>query len=290
VRREHFDGKVPFSTLRTVLNSLAYVETDHLYSDFVQQHCKGMQGDQLGLWELVRLIFQFRTERGAFAAEKTFFTDAQLANIRKRFRKYEKKRNHGVPLDSLPLLLEDLHPPCRRKEHMIKSLLPEAGLCATDSQRWQVWKVCNCDDGLVQLKDCVQLIRQAYDQVDRSRLEKARLAMKKVKFTDQEVREFRRIFHTFDRDETGDVAVTTFSDWMSEIILVEMTQLQFEVSLTYTLRNVVEAGTRHLDFAEFLHAMRVLLDEDWNKINEYITSSVNPPGRNKQSSKYVTAP
>lgn len=255
-RREHFDGKVPFGELLPILKTLEYVgvNTQDEYSKFVKQHCKGLEDQQLGLWEFVRLICQFRSQRGSVAVANMFFNDIELAQIRKRFRKCEKARNRGVPTDHLPLLLEGLLPACRHKESMVAALLVEAGR----------------PDSNIQVQDCVHHVRRAYDQVDRQRLEKDRLAMQKVQFADAEVREFRRIYNTFDREETGDVSVTAFAEWMYEIIAADIPMQQFEQSLADSVKDVIENETAHMDFAEFILAMQALLEKNWRDINRYM--------------------
>jgi len=289
-RNEHFDGQVPLSVLHSILSSLGYLNErwEDLYTGFYEQAyeqaCKDSDSKdnamnseevvQVGLWVLVRLVFQFRSERAAKVVDSTFFTVGELAVIRKGYRKHEIKRGRGVPMDHVPALLEELHPKCRHKDEYVDFLLH-----ATELERAD-------DQGNLDHRECLQMIRQAHDQIARDRLDKERQAIQNVKFSDEELREFRRIFRTFDHqaDTPGEISLATFAEWISGLVSFEpdvdadrcsedFSKSVLEPELGLYLASCMEGGNR-LDFAEFLLSMRKLWDEDWHGISSSMERAV----------------
>jgi len=273
----HYDGKVPFHELEGVLKELRYDDRDE-YPKFVGRVCKGLEGKQVGLWQLADLVSQYRRERACKLLDQMFFHDYELAPIRKRFRKYELKRDHVVPFDQLPLLLYELHPDCRDRDSMVESLLK-------DFDR---------DVGSIDFQECLRLTRKAQDQVSRLLIEKVRLAVQKSAFTEDEVREIRRIFRTLDIDPEGEVSFASFAEWISCIVCVDNSTSAFEVNLRHCLRKIVDDETAFLDFAEMLLAMRALLDEDFLKIKLFlgfhVEEKIKEPVVNKKTRVSIKEP
>jgi len=236
--------------LKNILDKLGYVNAEYQIEQFAKRRRLFMdkRARQVGLWELLLLVNEFRTEGASKALANNFFTDTQLNEIRKRFRKHELRHRDGVPPDRVPSLLEDLHPPWRHRISSLDTLLKDVS-----------------KDVNLEYSRCLQLLRQAHDKVNRERYEKETAAIHNTHFSDAEVKEFRRIFQTFDMTELGELEFETFAEWTSGIVCVDLPLSGLQKSREERLN-----GDADLDFAEFLLAMRKLLDEDWMKINTSI--------------------
>jgi len=217
--------------------------------------------DQVDVWKFVELSSEFRTEACERLRANQGFDDDEMQRYRKQFAKHDRKDTGFLSKKPLANLVEELFPNVRRcfAEHAVAKVL----LDQVDTDR----------NGELDFQEFLSLMHLIHERGRGTRIEKETLKKQKenkiieiTKFSRFEVKEFRKVFHQFDTDSSGDMSCKEFEELLSQVVPTKGNKITADIKAL--ISDVDEDGDHVLDFAEFLHVMWKILDGNWHQVNE----------------------
>lgn len=222
----------------------------------------GDDDKQLNLWGFSNLISEYRREINEEVRRNHGYTAEEVIELTHTFRTYDPDGKGRIEKRQLRRLLLEHCPQAERTQEgreQIAEMVKES-----DADR----------SGSIEFQEFLLLMRLVSNRCSREKLAKERAAVADTRFSVRELREFRKVFRSFARDPRGDMHFDELQEMMGTI-----TRAATGARGSQELLDIVRryAGSDDaLDFPQFLHVMRDLVEKNWGNIN-ILTAPAPPP-------------
>lgn len=206
-------------------------------------------------WDWVRLVLDYCRAARDKCRENSGFDEEDVRAFKVKFSRHASGTGVITLADkSLPNLLEETFPEMRRN---LEAYQKVAGWLAEVEQ---------CKDGAIDFPEFLRMMRQVEDDADEELLALEEGARTATGFSRAEVKEFRNIFNSFDKDLSGQMSYGELKYLLGSLVHVDEGSGTGS-ALRAALSTVDEDGNRELSFPEFMRLMKKLQSENWNGIN-----------------------
>lgn len=206
--------------------------------------------------EFLILMEQYQKEADKEEAARAFFSEHEVEQFRKLFQLYDKDKSGTLTVMELDPLLNKLGkaPKTKQEQKMLTKVLSEI-----DADR----------SGTIDFREFLQLLRRFIDEAEYEMVERENSAMKDTGMSKEEVEGYREVFLAFDEAGRGVLGLPEVRRLLRAIGLQLDARHAEELRIIfYELDDDADAST--LNFIEFLHLIRKLLDMNFCGIVEKI--------------------
>lgn len=254
-RAQQGRATVPAEGLPSILKDLGH-EPLRNDSDVLRESMSGNENVHVDAWGLARLVGNYRAEQREQIRRWRGFTEAEVERCRVKFRECDPERTGTIKGKQLRGLMGQLVPNVRRNKTAYEQVAELLRRADSDAS------------GSIDFDEFLELLRLVRDYSSKEKLLKERRAVQDTKFSRSELKEFRKIFHMFDKNDSGEM---DFEE-LQQMVAVIVGRVATGHVGTRELRDILfmfdEDEQGFLDFPEFLHVIRHLVDSNWRGIND----------------------
>jgi calmodulin len=224
-------------------------------SDAMQEKIDAMVGTYAGplSWrEFLQFVQSYRAMELTEFNKRAGFSEEEVDFYRETFNQYDKDGGGELTLMELFPLLTELgkEPKTVIQRDKLTELLGE---------------IDEDGSGEIDFSEFLQLMRRFLDESDAAQLLKEKDMVKRTRFEPEEVAQWRDIFIKFDDDKSG-----AFDHQEGKMLLqavgINLNERTMHDRYLAIFNEVDEDGDGNMDFPEFLHIMRKLIDIDFGGI------------------------
>jgi Ca2+-binding EF-hand superfamily protein len=245
------DGDLNMRETRKVMIKLGFPVS--AASSFEESSPKVTSGEtEIRFWEFFDLIDAARVELREKMRKNQGFTDGELKRLRHQWKNKDLDGNGYIQSSQLASLIEELFPDARVdvREHAFAKAVLEIG----DADH----------DGSINFEDFTKMMRILQDDDDVEKLNEEQSALSDCGYSRNEVAEFRKVFRTFDDDDSGQMSGDEVEAMFEGLVTLTA---KASAELHKSLAALDKDQDRSLNFTEFLRLMRELQDKNWADIN-----------------------
>jgi len=256
---------LPASRLKSILKELGYSTNQPQMAILLREDLDVSGNAEDPTWAVSNLLRKHRTNVRQFVQSHSGFTQDEVARLRQLFNTFDTQQSGTIKGKQMMRFLSEL---VSGKDTDEQQLL-----------RKMMEKANQGDKSELDFQDYLYLMRLRTDQWSTMKLGQEREALASCGFTSSEIGEFRKIFNAAAVNEMGQgslsfgVAVTA----VLSLSIGEVENMMVRVAgpcgdgkrkaLKDLLMKHDEGHKDALTFAEFLTAVRMIMDKNWHNIN-----------------------
>jgi len=216
---------------------------------------KDSSSESIGIWKFSDLISEYRKEINMEIRRNQGYTAQQVEELREAFRQFDTNQNGTIERKELRLLILRVEP---RAEHSTEGHAQMAAIVKESDAN---------ESASIDFQEFLTFMRLVTERCSREKLAKEQKAAKETNFSVRELKQFRKVYKGFDTDTSGDMNFKELQHMIATIV-ASADGSKAERSLHEIFEMFDGNKDQKLDFPEFLHVMRHILDTNWNGIND----------------------